>query len=273
MRFFLCAVLVIATLLAAPPSAAQGIAVNSVRFSPDGTQVVTAASDRTLRVYDVASGALVQTLPGHDDYVVSVAWLADGQGLASASYDGTVKLWDLATGASIRTLRGHEGTLFYVDASPDGTQLASAATNGELIVWNLTAEAEAAGAIAWRTIAHDEVTAAARFSPDGTRLVTAGRGTLLKVWDAATGDLLDERTPPGLSLVTAGFSPDGGTVAGAGSAGTVHVYGGDVEVVFDADGFVNAVAFARGGTHVAAACGDGTLRLWDLATGEPAWQA
>ncbi|MEO1477334.1 MAG: WD40 repeat domain-containing protein [Bacteroidota bacterium] len=266
------------------PTVAQGVAVNSVRFSPDGTQLVTAASDRTLRVYDSATGALVQTLPGHDDYVVHVAWLADGRGLASASYDGTVKLWDLATGELTRTLRGHTGTLFYVDASPDGTRLASTATEGELIVWDLTTEPGAPDEIAWRTQAHDEVTAAARFSPDGALLVTAGRGALLKLWNAATGDEIASWRPAGLSFVTAGFSPDGQRVAGAGSSGKVVVYdiagdsGGEASVApvpiatFDAGGFVNALTFARGGTHVAAACGDGTLRLWSLETGDEVWR-
>ncbi|MEL6702724.1 MAG: WD40 repeat domain-containing protein [Bacteroidota bacterium] len=257
------------------PTVAQGVAVNSVRFSPDGTQLVTAASDRTLRVYDAATGALVQTLPGHDDYVVHVAWLADGQGLASASYDGTVKLWDLATGELTRTLRGHTGTLFYVDASPDGTRLASTATEGELIVWDLTTEPGAPDEIAWRTQAHDEVTAAARFSPDGTRLVTAGRGTLLKLWDVATSEEIVSWSPAGLSFVTASIAPDGQRVAGAGSSGEVVVYATDREsplATFDAGGFVNALVFIRGGTHIAAACGDGTLRLWSLETGDEVWR-
>jgi WD40 repeat protein len=70
--------------------------VNSVAFSPDGRLLASGSADRTIKLWDVASGSLVRTLSGHTDWVTSVAFSPDGRLLASGSADKTIKLWDIS---------------------------------------------------------------------------------------------------------------------------------------------------------------------------------
>ena len=81
--------------------------VYSVCVSADGSRLFSGSDDNTIKVWDVATGACLQTLEGHANAVYSVCVSADGSRLFSGSDDNTIKVWDVATGACLQTLEGH----------------------------------------------------------------------------------------------------------------------------------------------------------------------
>ena len=66
----------------------------AVAFSPDGRLVASGSSDRTVKLWDPATGAVRRTLEGHSDSIMAVAFSPDGRLVASGSRDKTVRLWD-----------------------------------------------------------------------------------------------------------------------------------------------------------------------------------
>ncbi|WP_437553965.1 TIR domain-containing protein [Sorangium sp. So ce367] len=110
--------------------------VAACALSPDGQRIVSASGDKTLKVWDLATGQLLSTLEGHSAQVTACALSPDGQRIVSASYDRTLKVWDLATGELLFTLEGHSGWVNACALSPDGQRIVSASADSTLKVWN-----------------------------------------------------------------------------------------------------------------------------------------
>jgi WD40 repeat protein/serine/threonine protein kinase/HEAT repeat protein len=109
--------------------------VSSVAWLPSGSRVVSASADGTLRVWDLDQERCVQVLEGHRGPIRDLTVTGDGRVALSAGQDGSVGVWDLAEGNHIRFMRGHSGAVTSV--SLDRGTVAAGGEDGTLRLWNL----------------------------------------------------------------------------------------------------------------------------------------
>ena len=239
--------------------------VYSVAFSPDRRWLATGNKDKTIRVWEVATGRRVRTLTGHTGWVTSLAFSPDSRWLASASLSGAVKLWDNETGREARTLAGHTESVNSVAFSPDGHWLATASGDSTVKLWDVST-----GQTLRTLSGHTAEVNAVAFSPDGKLIASGGADNSVRLWDAATGQTARELKEPS-EVFSLAFSPDGGTLAAAFKDGSVKLFDAatwaEARTLKGHAGGVRGVAFSPDGHRLATVSADASARLWDAATG------
>ncbi|MFG2085508.1 WD40 repeat domain-containing serine/threonine protein kinase [Spirillospora sp. NPDC048824] len=114
-------------------------AMSSLAFAPDGRTVATSCKSAEVTVWNVASGKIVASLPGHAARITQVAFSADGT-LVSGSQDREIRVWDVAARRATAVLSGLNGLVSSVAISGDGTTVAAGSgVSGETTVrlWRL----------------------------------------------------------------------------------------------------------------------------------------
>ncbi len=109
--------------------------VNQVQFSPNGQWIASASFDKSVKLWNGATGAFVCSFFGHVGPVYQISWSADSRLICSGSKDSTLKLWDVKQKNLKGDLPGHADEVFTVDWSTAGTFVASGGRDHVLKLW------------------------------------------------------------------------------------------------------------------------------------------
>ena len=240
--------------------------VNSVAYSPDGLRIVSGSTDKTVKVWDPATGKETLTLNGHSDSVNSVSFSPDGKRIVSGSDDNTLKVWDAATGLEILTFAGHSDRVWSVSFSPDGKRIVSGSDDNSLKVWDA-----ATGQETLTLKGHTGGVTSVSFSPNAKRVVSGSLDNTLKVWDAATGQETLTLKGHSRSVLSVCFSPDGYRVVSGSFDNTLKVWdaatGQETLTLKGHSSTVRDASFSSDGKRLVSCSTDKTVKVWDAATG------
>jgi WD40 repeat protein len=206
------------------------------------------------------------TLGAESDRVHEVAFHPDGRRAYSAGDARTLTEWDLQSGARLRVFRGHAHGILALEVDPAGSRAATGDRQGNVVVWDL-----GSGAVLHRYQPTKGYINAIRFLPDG-RLVFAGGDKRAHAWRPGEEEHVSFPQVK-RNLTRLAVSPDGATLVGGGSGGTVYVYDlaqGTERTRWQADPQdVKGLAFVGDDAVWVACAKDKALKRFSLAGGEP----
>ncbi|HEX3146520.1 MAG TPA: TIR domain-containing protein [Gemmataceae bacterium] len=241
--------------------------VRSVAFSPDGRQALSGSSDKTVRLWEVSTGACVRVLEGHTESVYSVAWSPDGRQALSGSWDTTVRLWDLGTGQCVRVLEGHTDGVFSVAWSPDGRQALSGSGDATVRLWDV-----ATGSCARVLKGHTRSVYCVIWSSEGTQALSGSADNSMRLWDLAAGSCVRVLEGHNAGVTSVTWSSGNRHVLSGSWDDTVRLWdmatGSCVRMLAGHTGGVYSVPWSSDGRQALSGSDDKTVRLWDVGTGK-----
>ncbi|KAF4321128.1 hypothetical protein BBO99_00004015 [Phytophthora kernoviae] len=111
--------------------------VYTVNLHPSETHLVTGGYDQSVRLWDIATGAVAKTFRGHFASVCDVQFNRHANFIVSGSKDGSIRLWDILSGLCVHTLRQTLGEVTSISMASNGYTLLSGSRNNSNRLWDL----------------------------------------------------------------------------------------------------------------------------------------
>jgi WD40 repeat protein len=258
--------------------------VRGVAFTPDGKQIVSASEDKTIRVWDLASGKTVRFIRGEAasgilGKIYTMALSPDGKWLATAGVlhvgkapaRPSIRLYDFASGKLVATLEGHDGSVFNMAFSPDGNYLISGGEDFTAIVWDMSTLTPKK-----RLVGHAGHLYGLAFTPDSTRAITSSFDGTLKLWSIEDGSDTALATMTGHrgKIRCLAVAPDG-RIASGDRSGEIRIWdgttGAPLGTITRENTVIGSIAFSPDGKRllasVASRTAPYTVRVYDLVGG------
>lgn len=140
-------------------------------FGDNGSVLIAQSVDGTIRLWDIASGKSMGTIPAINELMLAGDVKRDQGRFVAGFGEGAVVAWDLATGKSMASIDGHGRAVVEAHLSADGARVLTASEDGKAIIWDIASGKRIA---LLEALGGEVLLTGARWFPGETRAVTLG---------------------------------------------------------------------------------------------------
>ena len=232
--------------------------IRSVAISPDGKWLAAGDQKGMLRIYDLSDQHEVIAIRAHDGRLTELAFSPSSEMLATTSYSGEVRLWQAADGKKLKTLKigdreiarlvflsdhllavaSNETSIWNTESGQKETALTTGSVNGPALglsqdrrllafgdkdanvqFWDVQKSSPKEFALKGAS-AH-----LIEFSHDGKTIATYSHDSNIRIWDAATGQILQVIDADGGRTSALKWLPESHALLVASERGRVRIWG------------------------------------------------
>jgi WD40 repeat protein len=263
--------------------------IRGLAFTPDGKQLVSAADDKVIRVWNWQAGRTIRTMrgqvgPGPEGRIGAMALSPDGHWLAAGGFMapgfgvrddevGSIRLYDFATGKLVALLKGHTNVVLSLAFSPDGMRLISGSGLGDFsaIIWDVESRN-----LRRRLQGHTGEIYGVAFTPDGQRVVTGSYDNTLRLWRVGDGGLIAEMKEHRNKVFGVAVNPIDSSIASGSDDGEIRLWNGTTGMPIRAwmqpGSNPASLTFSRDGKWLLSGTGtyarDHNVHVWNVADGK-----
>jgi WD40 repeat protein len=249
------------------PSDGQAGPLTDVFVTPDGKTALTASTDCTARAWDLATGKVRRTFDGRAYQYFRAALSPDGKLVALGGSGAKVLLQELATGRPAGELTVDLAGVSALAFTADSASLVTAGTRDSVIRVRTLANAKETARLA----GHTSSPFALAVSPDGKLLASGGQDRTVRIWDLAAAKELHQFTTETTVMSVAFSPDSKAVAAGGSSLVRIWdaISGQEWAGLAGHQGHVQCVAFSPDSRLLATGGIDHTVALWEVASGKP----
>jgi pleiotropic regulator 1 len=238
--------------------------VRALAVEPNNQWFASGAGDRTIKIWDLASGTLRLTLTGHISTVRGLAVSPRHPYLFSCGEDKMVKCWDLETNKVIRHYHGHLSGVYTMSLHPTLDVLVTGGRDGVARVWDMRTRSNI-----HVLSGHKGTVADVKCQEADPQVISASLDSTIRLWDLAAGKAMGVLTHHKKGVRALATHPNEFTFA-SGSTNSIKQWKcpeGAFMHNFDGhNSIVNALAVNEDNVMFSGG-DDGTMRFWDWKSG------